>query len=443
MHWLALQALPEHAVVPAPARQASGTDEPTPWADALTALGWWALQWTPKVARVDRVLLLELSASERLWAGRAAMLRRILESKKPLEAVNYAQGATSLIAMARLQGPETDPDELPLTALTAAQPHLDTLEKIGCTRWGQLRALPRAGVARRFGAPLLQALDQAYGQGPDLYPWLVLPDVFEAALELPHQVETAPALLFGARRLFNQLQLWLQLRQLGVLALRLRWVMDARRDTAGHGELVLRSAEPAADMTHLQRLLGEQLARLTLAAPVLALSLRTLDTQKLREQNTSFLHDEQASGESWNQMVERLQARLGAAQVLQMRACAEHVPERMQAWEPALDATQLIAEQAHGKRLAGNNDLKSEALYPTWLLAAPLRLVLRDGRPQYRGAVSLLAGPQRLEVPGWAGHEGVLRDYFLARSEQAGLLWIYRERLGVARALWYLHGLFA
>ncbi len=376
------------------------------------------------------------------------MLRRILESKKPLESVNHAQGATSLIAMARLHRrrsplPGSAPDDLPLAALAAAQPHLVTLEKIGCTRWGQLRALPRAGVARRFGAPLLQALDQAYGQGPDLYPWLVLPDVFEATLELSHQVETAPALQFGARRLFNQLQLWLQLRQLGVLALRLMWVMDARREAAGHGELVLRTAEPAADMTHLQRLLGEQLAHLTLAAPVLSLSLRTLETQKLLWQNTSFLHDEQASGDSWNQMVERLQARLGVAQVLQMRACAEHVPERMQVWEPALSATQLIAGQAGDKRYAGNNNLKSEALYPTWLLAAPLKLEMRDGQPQYRGAVSLLAGPQRLEVPGWTGHEGTLRDYFLARSEQVGLLWIYRERLDMARARWYLHGLFA
>jgi protein ImuB len=42
-----------------------------------------------------------------------------------------------------------------------------------------------------------------------------------------------------------------------------------------------------------------------------------------------------------------------------------------------------------------------------------------------------------------------LRDYFLARSAQAGLLWIYRERLaasqageGQAAGHWYLQGLF-
>ena len=46
-----------------------------------------------------------------------------------------------------------------------------------------------------------------------------------------------------------------------------------------------------------------------------------------------------------------------------------------------------------------------------------------------------------------------LRDYFLARSEQAGVLWIYRERLAAGAQLadssaqqpgsqWYLQGLF-
>jgi protein ImuB len=55
--------------------------------------------------------------------------------------------------------------------------------------------------------------------------------------------------------------------------------------------------------------------------------------------------------------------------------------------------------------------------------------------------LTLLAGPQRLEV-GWLEGEAALRDYYVARSVKAGLLWVYRERLG-AQAFWYLHGIFA
>src|SRR3546814_14585493 len=38
--------------------------------DEFTAWGWWALQFTPRVARVDEALLMEVSGSERLWGGR-------------------------------------------------------------------------------------------------------------------------------------------------------------------------------------------------------------------------------------------------------------------------------------------------------------------------------------------------------------------------------------
>jgi protein ImuB len=37
-----------------------------------------------------------------------------------------------------------------------------------------------------------------------------------------------------------------------------------------------------------------------------------------------------------------------------------------------------------------------------------------------------------------------VRDYFIAHSAQAGLLWIYRQRLGAANTpLWFLQGLYA
>jgi protein ImuB len=96
------------------------------------------------------------------------------------------------------------------------------------------------------------------------------------------------------------------------------------------------------------------------------------------------------------------------------------------------------------------NDSRQAALYPSWLLATPLRLTVHQGLPQYAGPLSLLAGPQRLES-GWldgAAH-CALRDYYVARSATAGLVWVYCERLvahGVARqsqTCWYLHGLFA
>ena len=159
-----------------------------------------------------------------------------------------------------------------------------------------------------FGAALVDALDCAYGQRAELYPWLTLPDVFDAPLELTASVETASALLFGARRLLAQLQVWLRARQRGVLALELKWELDARRSNALHvdahhsggsqGRLELRTAQPTQDMGHLARLLAEQLARVTLPAPVLYLRLRTLQTQPLAGESVSLLPEDIRHGDS-------------------------------------------------------------------------------------------------------------------------------------------------
>lgn len=483
MHWIALLPLP-HAEAPAATEQ----DE------ALRLWSWRALQFTPRVALADGAVVLEISASERLFGGRRALLRQLFEQNKPHPSVEWSQGATSLVAIGRLlerlqarqhgtPGPvATPPAHLPLAALAAARPHLATLQRLGCRTWGELRALPRDGLARRFGQGLLDALDQAFGEQPERYPWLTLPEGFDEPLELPAHVENASALLFGARRLLALLHAWLQARRQGALVLRLGWQMDRRRSGPTDGHLLVRTAEPTLDMAHFERLLAEHLAQVTLAAPAIALRLATVETAPLPGASASLLLEDRRQGDSLHQLVERLSARLGADQVQRVEPRADHRPERMQAWVAAVDDPDLIA--AGGRPALGTGKKTTEkrprkppqapasacgaphaaapavaappllpdALYPTWLLATPQRLAVQRHRPLYQGPLTLLAGPQRIEAAWWepdatgtAAAPAALRDYFVARSAQAGLLWIYRERLAQAGAQpgWFLHGLFA
>lgn len=469
MHWIALQPTPD-APGSAPAAAGSSAQQQAALADPRGAWAWWALQFTPLVAPaapLEAALVMEVSASERLFGGRGALLDQLLKPNWPLPPVQRAQGATALIAYGRLQcalhsGAACDlpADALPLPTLAAARPHLPTLKRLGLSRWGQLRALPRGGLVRRFGADLVDALDCAYGQRAEVYPWLTLPDVFDAPLELSASVENASALLFGARRLLAQLQLWLRARQRGVLALALVWELDARRSNAlhvdahhkgkGQGRLVLRTAQPTQDMQHLARLLAEQLAQVTLPAPVLHLRLRSLQTQPMAGESVSLLPDDVRHGDSLHQMLERLSARLGAQQVRCATLHADHRPERMQQWHaatampPPKIAPKSGATYARPMWAAGPNGMKNGALYPSWLLATPLQLTTHQGQPQYEGGpLELLVGPQRLEA-GWLDGDAhcALRDYYVARSTVAGLVWVYCERLS-GQAHWYLHGLFA
>ena len=93
----------------------------------------------------------------------------------------------------------------------------------------------------------------------------------------------------------------------------------------------------------------------------------------------------------------------------------------------------------------------ADSLYPTWLRPKPLRLDVHRHVPHYLGPLRRLTRARRVEAGWWAAAGPALRDYFIARSEGAGLVWIYRERpQSLAEATqytqeyrWYLHGFYA
>ena len=468
MHWIALRWPPEDSCPPSLPPE---------------ALGWWALQFTPRVAWLDEGLLLEVSACERLWGGRLSLMRQISAANPSEGRVQRAQGATSLIALARLrlfargQKPPADvPAGLPLETLTAAQPHLDVLARLGCRTWGDVAALPRGGLARRFDTALREALDVAWGLRPDQHTWLTLPDVFEQKLELPALAETAPELMWSANRLLSALQLWLRARQRGAVALELQWTLDLKRfngvNLPPHQSITVRTAQPTQDMAHLRRLMGEKLALTRLAAPASWLRLRTVETSPWAGASTSFLPEDSRKGDKLHELVERLSARLGAQQVVVPVTQADHRPEAMQGWTPALRANpaKAAAPALNGSAAALPSASPSSstssrtvsaaapppaatALYPPWLLRQPLPLEMRGGHPYYRGKLRRLTGPQRLEAGWWGGQEEegghpAVRDYYIAESPEAGLIWVYRERLSMPLATdaaprWYLQGLYA
>jgi protein ImuB len=430
--------------------------------DERCGWGWRALQFTPRVAQVEEALVLEASAALRLWGGRQGLLRKLIHECQPLQAAQWAQARTALTALGKLRVQlrgETVParlDDLPLQVLSAARDHVETLERIGCRSWGDVRSLPRAGVARRFGAGLLEALDFAYGMRPELFPWLELPEEFDLKVELASLATSAPELMWSAQRLLSQLQVWLQARHRGVLALELEWTLDIRRlnglSLPSHQQLTVRTAQPTQDVFHLRRLVGEHLSRATLAAPVNHLRLRTVETSSLDGASKSLLPEENLKGERLHQLIERLSVRLGAGNVVVPLAQADHRPERMQIWKSAAGAVNDSNGSGRNSRTV-HNPLPCDGIYPTWLLPSPLRLEVHGEKPHYHGPLRLLVGPQRLETGWWDAppHGPALRDYFIARSDEAGLVWVYRERLNqpcgpldeAAPVRWYLHGVYA
>lgn len=435
-HWAAL--LP----IPLPA-------SPSP-IDA-TSLGIWALQFTPRVALLEDSIVAEVSGSARLFGGTEALHRLIEAGAEELGArIAWAPTGTSALALAR-HASSNAPfdgfraalvkmlDPLPLEALTAVGLHQPTLARVGCRTLGDVRKLPRGGLSRRFDKALLIALDQAYGHRPEVYDWLTLPEIFHARLELMSRVETAPALLFGARRLLLQMGGWLAARRMGVTAFTLRWCHDVMRakDVGTSGELTVRTAQPTQNVEHLARLLAEHLAKVQLAAPAGDIELLATEVLPVVEESRSLIPETLRKGASTDLALERIQARLGEACVRRPILSADHRLEWMQSWQC----------EAPRNKAASPYELP----LPSWVLDEPLRLIDQDNRPYYQGPLQLLLGPDRIEGGWWhrSGGEAdarplnVQRDYWLALSPHAGVLWVFQQRLARDQTAWFLHGHFA
>lgn len=423
-----------------------------------------ALAFTPAVTVHDtQTVLLEVQASLRLFGGAPALHRRLLAALQPLghrvstAAAPTARGAALL---AQWQPPRTDLQhgphanslpalrtlllQAPAWLLGPGREHWDALQGMGLRSLAELHALPRSGLARRFGEALLDELDQALGLQPDPRPWAQLPERFDARLELFARVDRTELILHGAQVLLSRLVAWAQGRQVRVAAFKLRMLHERARDVPEpFTDLRVELAEPSLDPAHLQMLLRERLDRLALLAPTMDLLLHCRHVVAAAAPNGELFPTRASEAEGLTRLLERLRARLGDAQVQRVVAVADHRPERASQAVPLGEPAPAGACEAPVQPVTLQPDLPLQR--PTWLLAEPLPLAAREWQPLMHGQpLQVLSGPERIETGWWDGHP-VARDYYIAQDSSGALVWIYRHRLPVAAGepVWFLQGLFA
>jgi protein ImuB len=328
-------------------------------------------------------------------------------------------------------------DTAPVWLLGPGREHWEALQGMGLQTLSDLRALPRSGLARRFGGCLLDDLDRALGQRADLRQALLPPPVFESRLELFARADTTAQVLHGAGVLLARLVAWAQAQQSRIAAftLLMRHEQRHRSEAVESSSLVIELAEPALDPVHLQLLLRERLARVELAAPTLELRLVCRDIVRAAAPNGELFPTRQSQSEGLLRLLERLRARLGEAQVLRLVPLADHRPERACRLQPSSSPA--------GAALPPRSDSVELPLHqPIWLLPEALLLTERDARPLLEGhELQLLSGPDRIETGWWDG-DPVARDYFIAQTADGSLVWLYRHRLSSAPPGWFLSGRF-
>jgi protein ImuB len=363
-----------HALALAPQLECL-SPEPERESRAFEAIALALCAFTPQIVLADsHTLLLDVTGSLRLFGGLRALLRQIGTTldgtghhamlgcaPTPWAAWLFARAAAvwdgrrrRVIQATRLAAAL---DPLPATLLPAAALHGEGLAQIGCESLGAVRRLPRAGLARRFGAGLLSALEQTYGEAADPRDYFMPPPVFEAKLELMARVEQAEALLFAVRRLLLQLVGWLTARHAGVSQFTLTLV----HETARHGDprssaLTVSWSTPARALDHLLLMSREKLQRTELIAPVIELHLsadQVSDYAAPTETLFPLAAGPDGEREAMVRLVERLVARLGADKVREVAARDDHRPEAVVSTAPYQFARQPSARSSSAQSTAG------------------------------------------------------------------------------------------
>ena len=396
-----------------------GHASPEPELEALAAVAAWACQFTPRVSlEPPQALLMEIGGSLRYSGGRWKLLARLRAGLARLGfEARLAEASTARAALWMARGSGSRLHAQPVAVTGLAPDALELLASLGVKTLGRLMNLPRGDVTQRFGQALVEQMDQASGKAPEARKFFVPPTRFAAQLVLPAPVAQAERALFAARRLLDQMEGFLAARQAGVRDFSLHLLHDGRPATG----IRIGLASCGRDAAHFGKLLRERLAQARLHAAVESIRLEAGEIEILPEKNRFFFDDPRASGEEWLRLVERLQSRLGREAVHGLDTQPGHRPEY--AWIPVPPGEGFFPREA-----------QSKGPRPLWLLDSPRRLA--------EGEFSLLAGPERIESGWWDGAEAQ-RDYFIARTGEASLAWIYRQRGTEPGRSWFLHGFFA
>lgn len=412
-------------------------------AQALDALRRWALRYCPWAA-CDGAdgLALDISGAAHLMGGEDALLDDLLARLARMGFAARAgladtRGAAWAIAhvgrggIVPPGGTRAALGPLPLAALRLPPDTLSALERLGLRRVRDLAQMPRAPLARRFGADLLRRLDQAMGDVAEPVAPPPAPPVFAVRLSLPDPIGLLGDLQAGLARLLDRLCQHLHRAELGAR----RLVLDLSRVDGQSVRLEIRLARAMRDAGDIAPLFDRALDGVDAGYGIdgLRLSAPEVDALPLQQLSTSGAQAQDDLAD----LLTRLGNRLGFENVQRLLPADSHIPEK--AFTVAAAAYSDPAPD--WPRTTPPRPL---TLFPPEPIAGTGRAVPQ--RFKWRGQwwqVVAATGPERitpewwLDDPNWRAG---LRDYWRVQTDRGARLWLFHTP---QRDGWCVQGEFA
>ena len=335
-------------------------------------------------------------------------------------------------------------DALPVAALGLAPDKVEGFTRLGLRSIGEVMDLPRAGLARRFGADTLARLDRATGMAPEPISPAAAPLHFATRMRFPDPIGTAADIAAGIDRLLEPL--CARLREKGRGARRVQ-LQVLRAD--GSSQTVEVGLAMAADQPDRIR-------------PLLALKIETIDpgfgidSLRIEAVQTEPVHAVQHRGHleatadamarqsgvpRLADLIERLSARLGSESVVRAHPADSHIPEKgalilSAAWSEPWGAPWPPTSPPRPLVL-----MRPEPVQAPEDPAPPARFRWRRREHETRTAL----GPERLAPEWWlddpAWRSGV-RDYWRIETATGDRFWLFYAHGGAVSGGWFAHGIF-
>jgi protein ImuB len=333
---------------------------------------------------------------------------------------------------------------LPVAALRLSPDTVAGLARLGLHRVGDLLGLPRAALARRFGAETLRRLDQALGLETEPVSPARAPLHFAARITFPDPIGLLEDVQAGLDRLLPALAA--RLTEKGRGARRVR--MQAFRSDGRVEVIEVGLARPAADPARIRPLLWLKLDRIDPGFGIDCLRLEAVETEPVHATQHSGHQDAAAaagvhrSGDmALSDLLGKLGARLGMEAVTRLHPAESHIPEKSvqvltAAWSAPAPGPWPVPRAP-----------RPLLLFRPEPVAAPeepqVPQAFRWRRRDLR--VVTATGPERiapewwLDDPDWRSGP---RDYWRVVTDTGDRLWLFFAHGADLSPGWFCHGRF-